>query len=93
MDKSINAIAAGSALAVTFAALSAVCAVAFLIAPGATLDFFGAFMHGIDLRSVRSTAPISLSGALVGIVGLAVIGFVAGVVFATVYNAIGGRST
>ena len=30
------------------------CAVAFLLAPDATLDFFSAFMHGLDLKAVKS---------------------------------------
>lgn len=85
MEK-IGTLAAGTALAITFAFLSIVCALAFLLWPDGTLDFFGAFMHGLDLTTVKSVAPITLGRALYGAVGLGVVGFVAGVVFATVYN-------
>src|SRR3990172_12676074 len=58
MDK-VNTLGAGIALAVTLALISALCAVAFMLAPDATLDFFSAFMHGLDLTAVKSTTPIS----------------------------------
>ena len=70
------------------ALVSALCAVAFVLAPDATLDFFGAFMHGLDLKAVKAVAPISFGRVLYGVVGLSIVGFVAGVVFASVYNAI-----
>ena len=56
----VNPIEAGIALAVTLALLSALCAVAFVLAPDATLNFFGAFMHGLDLNSVKAATPLSL---------------------------------
>lgn len=87
----INSLSAGIALAVTMAFLSAVCALAFVFWPDATLDFFGAFMHGLELSSVRMVAPITLGRSLYGVVGLGVVGFIAGVVFATVYNLVGSR--
>jgi len=85
MDK-MNTLGAGIALAVTFALLSALCAVAFALAPDSTIDFFGAFMHGLDLKAVRSAAPLSLGRVLYGIVGLSIIGFIAGFAFAWTYN-------
>jgi 2TM family of unknown function (DUF5676) len=87
MDK-VNAVGAGIALAVTFAVLSILCALAFVLAPNGTIDFFGAFMHGLDLNSVRSTAPIRLGRVLYGVIGLSIIGFIAGFVFAWTYNLI-----
>lgn len=87
MDK-VNTLGAGIALAVTFALMSALCAVAFILAPDATIDFFGAFMHGLDLNSVRSAAPISLGRVLYGVIGLSIVGFIAGFVFAWTYNII-----
>jgi hypothetical protein len=87
MDR-VNAVGAGVALAITFSFLSILCALAFILAPDGTIDFFGAFMHGLDLNSVRSTAPIRLGRVLYGVIGLSIIGFIAGFVFAWTYNLI-----
>jgi hypothetical protein len=87
MDK-VNPLGAGIALAATFALLSALCAIAFVVAPDATIDFFSAFMHGLDLKSVKSAAPLSLGRVVYGIIGLSIVGFVTGFVFAWTYNVI-----
>lgn len=87
----IGVLAAGTALAVTFAFMSLVCALAFGLWPEATLDFFGAFAHGLDLSNVKSLAPITPGRALYGVIGLGVVGFVAGMVFAAAYNLVQGR--
>lgn len=91
MSNKLSIIATGIALAITFALMSALCAIAFFVVPEATLDFFGAFMHGLDLKTVKSAAPITLTRVLFGIVGLGAVGFVAGLVFASAYNATSGR--
>ena len=85
MDK-VNTLGAGIALAVTLALMSAVCAIAFVLAPEATLDFFSAFMHGLDLKTVKAATPLSFGRVLYGIIGLSVVGFLAGFVFALAYN-------
>jgi hypothetical protein len=87
MDKR-NPLGTGIGLAVTFAFLSILCAISFAVAPDATINFFGSFMHGLDLNAVRSTAPLSLGRVLYGVIGLAVVGFLAGLVFAWTYNAV-----
>ena len=87
----ISTLATGIALAITFALMSALCAIAFIAVPNATIDFFGAFMHGVDLKAVKSVAPISFVRVIYGVIGLGVVGLVAGLVFASVYNAISGR--
>jgi hypothetical protein len=87
MDK-VNTLGAGIALAATLALISALCAVAFALAPDATLDFFSAFMHGLDLKSVKSAVPLSLGRVLYGVIGLSIIGLIAGFVFAWMYNVI-----
>ena len=84
----MNTLGAGIALAVTLALISALCAVAFVLAPDATLDFFGAFMHGLDLKAIKSTAPISFGRVLYGMIGLSIVGFIVGFVFAWTYNVI-----
>jgi tetrahydromethanopterin S-methyltransferase subunit F len=85
MDR-VNAVGAGVALGVTFAFLGILCALAFILVPDGAIDFFGAFMHGLDLNSVRSTAPIRFGRVLYGVIGLSIIGFIAGFVFAWTYN-------
>ena len=87
MDKR-NPLSTGVGLAMTFAFLSILCAIAFAVAPDAIINFFGAFMHGLDLNAVRSTASLSIGRVLYGVVGLAIIGFLAGLVFAWTYNAV-----
>jgi hypothetical protein len=91
MSNKLSIMATGIALAITFALMSALCALAFFGWPEATLDFFGAFMHGLDLKTVKSATPITLTRVLYGVVGLGVVGFVTGVVFASAYNATSGR--
>lgn len=85
MEK-ISATGAGIALAVTAALLNVVCALAFTLWPEGTTDFFGAFAHGLDFTTVKAALPPSPGRVLYGAVGLAVVGFVTGAVFATVYN-------
>ena len=90
MDK-LNVLAVGVALAVTSVALNLLCALAVALWPDATLDFFGAFMHGLDLGAVKSTASLNSGRVIYGIVGLGAISFATGVVFAAIYNLIRAR--
>lgn len=90
MDK-VNTLGAGIALAVTFALISGLCAIAFMVAPDATLDFFSAFIHGLDLTAMKSAAPLSLGRVLYGVIGLSIVGFIVGFVFAWTYNVINRR--
>jgi hypothetical protein len=91
MSNKLNILAAGIALAITMALMSAFCALAFFVVPDATLDFFGAFMHGLDLKAVKSAAPLALGKVLYGVVGLGAIGLITGVVFALAYNTVSAR--
>jgi hypothetical protein len=84
----LSTLSVGVALGTTLALMSMLCALAFALWPDATLDSFGAFVHGLDLSTVRSAAPISPGRALYGIVGLAIVGLVAGVVYASIYNVV-----
>jgi len=87
MDE-VNTLGAGIALAVTLALISALCAVAFVLVPDATLHFFSAFMHGLDLKTVKAATPLSFGKVLYGIIGLSIVGFIAGFIFAWTYNVI-----
>ncbi len=84
MDK-LGALSVGIALAITFAILSGLCFLALALWPGTTIEFFSALVH-LDLTSLRPVAPLSLSSALYGMGGWALVGFVAGLVFAWAYN-------
>ena len=79
----LSTLSAGIALGVTLALLSMLCALTFALWPDATLDFVGAFTHVLDLGTIKSATPISPGRALYGIVGL-----VAGVVYASIYNVV-----
>ncbi len=84
-----------TATALTLAVLNALCAAAFIVAPDATLAVFNSWMHGVELgRLVPSGGrPVSFGQVVTGIVSLGVIGFVAGAILATMYNAMtAGRS-
>ncbi len=82
----LSTLSVGIALGVTLALLSMLCALTFALWPDATLDFFGAFSHGLDFGTIKSAAPISPGRALYAIVGLGIVGLVAGVVYASIYN-------
>ncbi len=90
MEK-LSTVSVGVALAITFALLSLLCTITFALWPDATIGFFNAFTHGLDLNKARATAPLDLGSVLYGVIGLGIVGFVAGVVFASVYNAFRGR--
>lgn len=86
--KRLSTLSVGIALGVTLALLSTLCALTFALWPDATLDFFGAFSHGLDFGTIKSAAPISPGRALYGIVGLGIVGLIAGVVYASIYNVV-----
>ncbi|TJW50830.1 MAG: hypothetical protein E5X65_26090 [Mesorhizobium sp.] len=84
----LSILSVGIALGVTLALMSMLCALAFAIWPDATVYFFGAFMHGLDLSAVRLAAQMSPGRVLYGVVGLGVVGLVAGVIYASIYNVV-----
>lgn len=86
--KRLSTLSVGIALGVTLALLSMLCALTFALWPDATLDFFGAFSHGLDFGTIKSARPISPGRALYGIVGLGIVGLIAGVVYASIYNVV-----
>ena len=78
----------GSALAITAVLMNGICAALIALWPAESISFANAWMHGVDLQLIRATAPPTLGGFLYGAIGLAVISFVVGVVYAWVYNAL-----
>lgn len=91
---SLQPLRTGLALALTATVLYVVCAAAFALAPGATLDFFNAWFHGVDLSVLNPGGrPFGWGTFVYGLVGIAVVAFVTGIVYAVVYNLVGPRST
>ena len=83
----LNPWVVGVALTITFVAVYAFCAAAFAIAPTATIDFFNAWFHGLNLAGLQTGAkPFTFGVFLYGTVGIAAVAFVGGAVFAISYN-------
>lgn len=86
MEK-LNPWVMGTALTFTFVAVYAFCATAFAIAPTATIDFFNAWFHGLNLTGLQTGAkPFTFGVFLYGVAGIAMVAFICGAVFATSYN-------
>ena len=90
MDK-LNTLSIGVSASISAAILSALCAAAFILWPDATIEFFNSWMHGLDLNKARSPAPLTVGRVLYGVIGVAIIGFVSGVLFASVHNLLNRR--
>lgn len=73
-------------LAIVSGIVSIVCALLIAIAPEATVQFFGAIFHGVDLSQIATT--MTLGSAVLGTVEVIVIALIVGWLFAKVYNAI-----
>lgn len=84
LDKTIT----GFSLALTAAAVYAACAAAYAFWPAATLGFFNAWFHGIDLALLTPAGGkgLTLGVFFYGLLGVTLSGFVIGVVYATVHN-------
>ena len=79
--------ASGSALALTLAIVYTLCAAAFALWPGATLEFFNAWFHGIDLSALKPPSEKFTLGIFIyGLGGIVLTGFVTGAIYATMYN-------
>jgi hypothetical protein len=81
-----SVLATGTAVAVTAALLNSLCAVAVALWPEESIRFANSWMHGLDLQMIKATAPATLTAFLRGLIGIAAIGFITGVVYAWVYN-------
>lgn len=90
MDR-LSSLVTGAATAITFAIVSTVCAVAVVAAPDATLGFFNAWFHGLDLAPLKSARPLTLGGFFRGLVGVAIFGFLLGALFGWSVNLVNRR--
>jgi len=85
MDK-LHPLHVGAALALAAVLLNALCAVLVLLFPDGAIDFVNAWSHGLDLRPLKSARPATWASFMYGLFGVALVGFVAGTVFAGCYN-------
>lgn len=72
------ALRTGVALAMTVAAFYTLCALVWLAAPGAFLNFMNGLFHGIDFSTLVRPAPFSWAGFLEALVVMSVWAFLAG---------------
>ena len=86
-----SVLATGTAVAVTAALLNSLCAVAVALWPEESIGFANSWMHGLDLQMIKATAPPTLTAFVCGLIGIAAIGFITGVVYAWVYNQVYDR--
>src|SRR5690349_15988288 len=76
----------GGAVAIAFAVTYAACALAYALFPDATLSFFDAWFHGIDITLLKTPKPFTFGHFLYGLVSVVVSAFVVGVVYGYAYN-------
>jgi hypothetical protein len=83
------------ALTLTFLALYAVCAAAFIAFPDGTVAFFNAWFHGLDLNLLRPAGgrPLTTGQFVRGALDVVAVAFPAGLVLASCYNAFARRLT
>jgi hypothetical protein len=89
--KSLNVWRFALAASVTSAALSAVCAVAIILWPDATVAVFNNWFHGLDLKLLVPPGgrPVTAGQFISGVVSTAVVAFVGGGILAGCYNLFG----
>jgi hypothetical protein len=77
-----------SAAAVTFAVLSALCAVAVSVSLDATIAVFNSWVHGLDLKLLVPPGgkPLGARQVVSGVISAAVVSFAGGAVLAGCYN-------
>jgi hypothetical protein len=91
--KKLNPWVIGLALALALAVLYTVCAGAFALWPQATLEFFNAWFHGLNLSGMQSGAkPFTLGLFVYGLVGVSASAFVTGALYALFVNGLNGLS-
>lgn len=90
----INPLQFALATTVTFLLLYVVCALAVTLSPDGTVSFFNAWFHGLDLNLLKPPGgrPLTWGQFVTGFAGVIVVAFPAGLVLASVYDFLLGRS-
>jgi len=81
----LNPVLVGKALAATTAIFYLACIALIAIYPQATMDLFAKMFHGIDISKI-ATAPASIDSILIGLVEIIIYAYLAGWLFARIYN-------
>ena len=76
---------AASALALTAGIVSVICAILVAIAPDFLFSLANAWFHGIDLVKIQS-ANLTVGNFIFGLIGIMTAGWLAGYLFAVIYN-------
>ena len=78
----------GAADALAFSVLYVSCALAVVLFPEGTIDFFNAWFHGLDLRLLRPREgrPLTLGQFVSGLASAAGVSFAVAAVLAGFYN-------
>lgn len=76
-----TALRTGVALAITVAAFYTLCALVWLTAPGAFLNFMNGLFHGMDFSTLIRPAPFSWAGFLEALGVMSVWALLAGSLF------------
>ena len=84
MANELNPKVVSFSLASASGIFSLLCALLLAIAPEAALKFFGSIFHGADITKIAS--PVTISGALTGLIAVVIVSFVFGWVFSVTYN-------
>lgn len=79
----------GAAAALTAAMISILCAIAVYLFPEGTVEFVNSWTHGLDLTVLRSDRPMTFGSVALGVINVALTGFVLGVLFAWARNLVG----
>ena len=85
MANKLSPKAAAFALAGVSGLLYLVCVILIVIAPEATIKFFGSLFHGINIELITQKS-ISFSSAIVGFVEILIGSLITGWLFAKIYN-------
>ena len=86
MAPAVRPVSTGIALAVTVGVFYALCALAWVLAPGPFLGFMNSLFHGMDFSAMVQPRPLSWSGFVVALLLLSGWALLAGTFFAWLRN-------
>ncbi|GBG14776.1 MFS transporter [Novimethylophilus kurashikiensis] len=76
----------GGAMALTLAIINVICAILVSLFPDLIVSFVNAWTHGIDLTVLQTSKSMTLGSVILGVINVAVTGFLVGSLYAACYN-------
>ncbi len=76
----------GLAAALTGAIIYTLCSLAVWLWPAQSISFFSRWFHGIDLTKIAVTPQITVSGFVLGLIGVIIVLYLVGLIYAWFYN-------